>query len=90
MSELSEIKKGLDDLKTIVVTHIARTEEYREHQTKLINAHSDALWDNDGNAGLVTKVDRILQAEVKKDWQRKALGTGVIALIGERFSHFFK
>lgn len=90
MSELSEIKKGLDDLKTIVVTHIAATNEYREHRDKLVDAHSKALWDHEGKPGLTTKVDRIIQAEEKKDWQRKALGTGFIALICERAAHIFK
>ena len=59
MSELSELKEQINKLTQIVVGHISATEEYRTSRDKLVNAHSDALWDKNGNPGALTKLDRV-------------------------------
>ncbi len=96
MSELNDIKKALDELKSMVEVHIAKTETYRKERDKVVDAHSDALWDMRGNAGLVTEVDRIkefLKSEKEKKLQnskeslawRIVIATPIIGLLAESF-----
>lgn len=87
MSELSEIKKSVDDLKDIVITHIAKTDEYRTHKDKLTEAHSQALWDHGDNKGLVTKVDRLERTDMLKNWIMGTIFIAVLSIIG---TYYFK
>ncbi len=89
-NELISIKKSVDELRSIVDRHISETNTYRVLRDKLVDAHSNVIWDQEGRPGLATQMDRLIQMEKAKDWQRKAIGTGVIALIGERIAYFLK
>lgn len=60
MSELSKINEKIDDLRNIVVTHIAATNAYREERDKVVSALTETVWDKQGKAGLATKVDRLV------------------------------
>lgn len=89
MSELSDIRKDVVDLTTMVREHIAETKAYRNEQGKLLNAHSDTIWDKDGKPGLATKLDRLVEIEKNRKWTIRAIGSGVIALILDQVVKFF-
>lgn len=90
MSELSEIKKDIADLRTIVVEHVTKTETYRMEKDKLIESIKATVWDKEGNPGLATKVDRLNEIEKNRKWVIRAISTGMIGLILEWVSHIFK
>jgi hypothetical protein len=90
MSELTDIKKSLDDLTRIVTTHIAATDEYRKSKDASWKAMTDAIWDKDGNPGALTKLDRLIQKDNQRTWVMRVVYAAVAGLGLERVFHFFK
>lgn len=97
MSELSEIKKSLDDLTknvdgltTIVNGHIVKTETYRVERDKVLDAHSNIIWDQGENKGLATKVDRLIQTEINRKWTIRAVVGALLAGLIDRLVHLIK
>lgn len=89
MSELSDIKAGLDELRNIVVDHIARTETYRTEKDKVMSAVTETIWDKDGKPGLATKVDRLNQIENDRKWTIRAIVIALLTGLADRFLHIF-
>lgn len=83
-----------DDLKStrqiMLDTHVLLKEHIAKYQErdKVLTAIADVVWDSKKEPGLATRVDRLVQNEIKQTWQRKAIATALIAIIGERAAHF--
>lgn len=90
MSELSELRDSVNKLTLVVEKHIAQTEEYREQRDQAWKALTTSYWGKDGNAGLETKVDRLVQNDARRTWAFKAVVTGLIGLLLERFVSLFQ
>lgn len=88
MSELSDIRKGLDELKEIVVKHIAETQVYRNMQAEVIKAHSKDLW-GDGDPGIKMNVDRLMTIVENRKWTIRAIIAAVLAGITDRLFNIF-
>lgn len=78
------IFREVSEIKSMITNHIAETMAYRRERDKVVDAHSDILWDKDKKPGMVTRFDRIEQdREREKEmriWWRGAVGVPVIGL----------
>ena len=84
MSDISQLKEAVESLTTIVNKHIAETNEYRKHRDKIVDAHSEALWDKEGRIGLLTKVDRLIQTEAVRVKVYFVMITATVGIAAER------
>ncbi len=90
MSELSDIKESISDLKTMMVAHIAETRTYREEKDKVLNAITSSYWNKDGRPGIETQVDRLTEKDKNQTWLMRAIITAIAGLGIDRVWHFFK
>jgi hypothetical protein len=87
MSELSEIRDSLNKMNMLLTSHIAATEEYRKSRDKVIDAHSEALWDDGDSPGALTKLDRLIQKDHQRTWFVRMIAAAVIGLGLDRIWH---
>lgn len=90
MSELSDIKDSINELKQIVNGHIAVTNEYRKNQDKVQSAITDAIWDKGREPGALTKLDRLIEREKDRSWFQRGIIASIITLGVDRVWHLFK
>ena len=81
-----EILKELGEIKSLLHSHIVKSDETQKHQDEKIYQHSVELWGNNGNPGIKTHVDRLNTVAATFKW---IFGT-IIALVGERIWSIFK
>jgi glutamine synthetase adenylyltransferase len=90
MSELSDIKESINELKQIVNGHIAVTNEYRRNQEKVQSAITDAIWDKGREPGALTKLDRLIEKDKSRTWLMRTVVTAVAGLGLDRLWHLLK
>jgi hypothetical protein len=90
MSELSDIKDSIHEIKTIMTGHISETKAYREEKDKVISALTSTVWNKDGKPGLETQVDRLVQKEQARTWIVRTLCAAIAGLGLERFWNLLK
>lgn len=85
MSDLSELHKDVAETNSLLRSYIAKNEERLAKIEDMQDDHSTVLWTK--KDGLEMRTDRLEQTEATRKWVIRAVGTGIVGIIADKFLH---